>query len=189
MIIGNERRSSCKKVEITSRLKCDCIFKHCKSIVALSCLVSMKRWNTLLKSLSKFCKIFRVCLTILWTPGIIGLNVSWQRSLSYRNQSRYLRHETVKYEFWTYFLLHQCWGKKGFIKNVFFLFNVRLYCNNRNSSNIIVLREVLGAAWKVTKYGFISAPSFPLFGFNTEIYSVNLRIQSEYRKINNPIIQ
>ena len=97
---------------------------------------------------------------------------------------RYLRHETIKYEFWTYFLLHQCWGKKGFIKNVFFLFNVGLYCNNRNSSNIIVLREVLGAAWKVTKYGFISAPSFPLFGFNTEIYSVNLRIQSEYRKIN-----
>ena len=42
--------------------------------------------------------------------------------------------------------LNMRWGKKGFIKNVFFLFNVGLYCNNRNSSNIIVLREVLGAA-------------------------------------------
>ena len=30
---------------------------------------------------------------------------------------------------------------------------------------------------------FLSGPYFPVFGLNTEIYSLNLRIQSEYRKI------
>ena len=38
-------------------------------------------------------------------------------------------------------------------------------------------------AGKVSKYGVISAPYFPVFGLNTEIYGINLRIQSEYRKI------
>ena len=33
------------------------------------------------------------------------------------------------------------------------------------------------------KCGVISGPYFPVFGLNTEIYGVNLRIQSEYRKI------
>ena len=45
-------------------------------------------------------------------------------------------------------------------------------------------------AWKVSKYGVISGLYFPLFGLNTEINGVNLRIQSEYRKIrtrNNPV--
>ena len=41
----------------------------------------------------------------------------------------------------------------------------------------------LHIAWNVSKYGVISGPYFPVFGLNTEIYSVNLRIQSEYRKI------
>ena len=35
----------------------------------------------------------------------------------------------------------------------------------------------------MSKYGVISGPYFPVFGLNTEIYFVNLRIQSEYRKI------
>ena len=35
----------------------------------------------------------------------------------------------------------------------------------------------------MSKYGVISGPYFPVFGLNTEFYSVNLRIQSEYRKI------
>ena len=35
----------------------------------------------------------------------------------------------------------------------------------------------------MSKYGVISGPHFPVFGLNTEIYGVNLRIQSEYRKI------
>ena len=38
-------------------------------------------------------------------------------------------------------------------------------------------------AWKVPKYGAFSGSYFPVFGLNTEIYGVNLRIQSEYRKI------
>ena len=41
----------------------------------------------------------------------------------------------------------------------------------------------LYTAWKVSKSGVISGPYFPVFELNTEIYSVNLRIQSEYRKI------
>ena len=36
---------------------------------------------------------------------------------------------------------------------------------------------------KVSKYGVIPGPYFPVFGVNTGIYSVNLRIQSEYKKM------
>ena len=46
-------------------------------------------------------------------------------------------------------------------------------------------------AWKVSKCGVFSGPYFRIFWLNTEIYSVNLRIQSEYRKIrtrNNPVL-
>ena len=35
----------------------------------------------------------------------------------------------------------------------------------------------------MSKYGVFSGPYFPVFGLNTEIYSVNLRFQSEYRII------
>ena len=35
----------------------------------------------------------------------------------------------------------------------------------------------------MSKLRVISGPYFPVFGLNTEIYSINLRIQSEYRKI------
>ena len=38
-------------------------------------------------------------------------------------------------------------------------------------------------AWKVSKYGVFSGPYLPVFALNTEIYRVNLRIQSEYKKI------
>ena len=37
--------------------------------------------------------------------------------------------------------------------------------------------------WKVSKYGGFSGPYFPALGLNTEIYSVNFRIQTEYGKI------
>ena len=33
------------------------------------------------------------------------------------------------------------------------------------------------------KYGVFSGPHFPVFGLNTEIYGVNIRIQTEYREI------
>ena len=35
----------------------------------------------------------------------------------------------------------------------------------------------------MSKYGVISDPYFPVVGPDPEIYGVNLRIQSEYRKI------
>ena len=38
-------------------------------------------------------------------------------------------------------------------------------------------------AGKVSRHAVFSGPYFPIFGLNTEIYSVNLCIQSEYRKI------
>ena len=37
--------------------------------------------------------------------------------------------------------------------------------------------------WKLSKYGVISGPYFPVFGLNTEIYFVNFRIECEYRKM------
>ena len=38
-------------------------------------------------------------------------------------------------------------------------------------------------AWKVSKYGDFSGPYFAVFGLNMEIYRVNLRIHSKYRKV------
>ena len=35
----------------------------------------------------------------------------------------------------------------------------------------------------MSKYGDFSGPYFPVFGLNTETYSANLHIHSEYRKI------
>ena len=36
---------------------------------------------------------------------------------------------------------------------------------------------------EVSKYGVFFGPYFPIFRLNTEIYSVNLRIKSDYRRI------
>ena len=36
---------------------------------------------------------------------------------------------------------------------------------------------------KESKFGVFSGPYFPVFGLNTEIYGVNLSIQSKYGKI------
>ena len=38
-------------------------------------------------------------------------------------------------------------------------------------------------AWKASKYGAFSGSYFPVFGLNTLIYSVNLPIQSKFRKM------
>ena len=51
-------------------------------------------------------------------------------------------------------------------------------------SEAAVLRfQKLITTWKVPKYGAYSGPYFPAFGLNTEVYCVNLHIQSEYGKI------
>ena len=47
---------------------------------------------------------------------------------------------------------------------------------------VLWLRKMT-TAWKMSKYGVISGLYFPVFRLNTEIYFVNLSIQSEYRKI------
>ena len=61
------------------------------------------------------------------------------------------------------------------------------FINNKNHASFHLF-----TAWKVSKYGVFSGLHFPVFGLNTEIYGVNLRIQSEYRKTrtrNNSVIQ
>ena len=46
------------------------------------------------------------------------------------------------------------------------------------------IEQKVNTVWKVSNTAWvISGPYFPVFRLNTEIYSVNLRIQSEYRKI------
>ena len=49
--------------------------------------------------------------------------------------------------------------------------------NNKKTSKMekIVKHDT---SWKVSKYGVISVPYFPVFGLNTKIYGVNLQIQS-----------
>ena len=49
-------------------------------------------------------------------------------------------------------------------------------CNSRNF-------WIGFTSWKVSKYGVIYGPYFLVFGLNMEIYPVNLRILSGYRKI------
>ena len=53
------------------------------------------------------------------------------------------------------------------------------YSGNIRSS---IKEAVMFTAWKVSKYGVISGRNVPIFGL-TEIFSVNLLIQSKYRKI------
>ena len=44
----------------------------------------------------------------------------------------------------------------------------------------IIKPNVRFTGWKVSKYGVISGPYFPVFGLNTEIYGVNLCIVTPY---------
>ena len=48
---------------------------------------------------------------------------------------------------------------------------------------MIIKSEDYITARKLSEYGVISGLYFPVFGLNTEIYGVKLRIQSRYRKI------
>ena len=68
------------------------------------------------------------------------------------------------------------------ICNNFFMFYPRTWCCPSRSLFLKIIRNVLQAildllrmtctAWKVSKYGVFSGPYFPVFGLNTEIYSV-----------------
>ena len=54
----------------------------------------------------------------------------------------------------------------------------------KNSTEILTFLVLMKrTAWKLSKYGVIFGPYFPVFWRNTEIYGVNLRIQSGYSKI------
>ena len=66
------------------------------------------------------------------------------------------------------------------------LLSVNHYAKTIHSSSTLPFFNIYAystTGWKMSKYWVISGPYFPVFGLNTEIYSVNLRIQSEYRKI------
>ena len=60
-----------------------------------------------------------------------------------------------------------------------------LKCNILMWNKQVWLKIMLAftTAWKVSKYGLFSGPYFLVFRLNTEIYEVNLLIQSKYRKI------
>ena len=54
-------------------------------------------------------------------------------------------------------------------------------CPNFSTLRMSTL-DLIHSVWKVSKYGVNSGPYFPVFRLNTEIYRVNLRIQSETGK-------
>ena len=58
-----------------------------------------------------------------------------------------------------------------------------LYSEPWQKSKMEFFLRIVITACKVSNYGVISGTYFPVFGQNTDIYGVNLRIQSEYRKI------
>ena len=56
--------------------------------------------------------------------------------------------------------------------------------DNDDATYFLILgRLLLLALREVSKYGVISGLYFLVFGMNTEIYGLNIRIQSEHRKI------
>ena len=48
---------------------------------------------------------------------------------------------------------------------------------------VLVIKQNANTAWKGSKYEVFSVLCIPVFGLNTEIYKVNLCIQSKYRII------
>ena len=62
------------------------------------------------------------------------------------------------------------------------LVTVHMKFPEKNSLSCLIFL-VLFTVWKASKYGVFSGPYFHVFGLNTEVFGVNLRIQSEYGKI------
>ena len=50
-------------------------------------------------------------------------------------------------------------------------------------NKVVDLSTYANTVWKVSKYGNFPGPYFPVSRLNTEIYGVNIRIQSKYGKI------
>ena len=64
-----------------------------------------------------------------------------------------------------------------------FLHPTELLTSNGLSKFSWSILIISGSARKISKYRVFSGPYFPALELNTKMYSVNLRIQSEYRKI------
>ena len=88
------------------------------------------------------------------------------------------------------------WWRHNFSKvflarNIFALFFTQLFFSYLSFVLLVLIKHLnkselikyQNTAWKVSKYGVFSGLYFPVFRLNTGIYSVNLRIQAEYRKI------
>ena len=116
---------------------------------------------------------------------------------------------SIKWKFWYILFLHACkhYNNEGTYTSSYFLqiswtklctwtepFHFQFHMANRFRAQCFApLKRIFGActlremcrntSWNVSKYGVISGAYFPVFELNMEIYSVNVRIQSEYRKI------
>ena len=146
--------------------------------------------------LSKFAKGH--CFWTLWTLNYVDcIPFSYIDFFHLaHNQTKQFRKITISNFQKTWSNLHLC--IKGSIKSVFFIcpsvclsvhlrsiflriYSVGFFCTRIFAMYTKVTK--LDTAWKVSKYGVISGPYFPVYGLNTEIYRVSLRIQSEYTKI------
>ena len=115
--------------------------------------------------------------TILMHYFVLFLRTFDQKTLSHYKKKQYTvkLHENFLFIFcrkdiWidtfkNLFCMKQAFNSKKHIYKRYFFFGTKI------------------TAWKVFKYGVFPGPYFPVLGLNTEIYSVNLGIQSEYRKI------
>ena len=59
---------------------------------------------------------------------------------------------------------------------------INSYINSVNSYMFFLSIQRNTNTWKVSKYGVFPGPYFPVLGLNREIYSVNLHIQTKFRK-------
>ena len=77
-----------------------------------------------------------------------------------------------------------CWKWYIFMYTVSFIdkFKILLHLVLKTISVITIMICDCPTTWKVSKYGTFSGPYFPVFRLNSEIYSINLRIHSEYAK-------
>ena len=70
--------------------------------------------------------------------------------------------------------------------NAFTFIRAKPALNTTHAIDLLFLGIALffctNTAWKVTKYGVFSGLYFPLFGLNSDIYTVNVRIQLDTRK-------
>ena len=108
--------------------------------------------------------------------------------LSCRNENKQDSYETAlklctiffeKYTFWQ----EKCWHVRTCNSEKMKKCKIKETKKLAFSENEYTFLVSCHTAWKVSKYGVFSGPYFPVFRLNTETYSLNLPIQSEYRKM------